>query len=708
MAVIGKIRNRAGLVIGIVGFSLVAFILGDLLTSNSSFISGQDTDVAVIGGKEIDVRDFETTVEQYIENYKNNTGNQTVDQSALESLREQAWNDLLNKEIMYKQYEKVGIDVSPEELRDMSVGKNPHPQIKEAFKDPKTGEFSPQTVVQFLTNMETNDPTGKTAAQWLNFEKFMKEDRIREKYSEMVKKGMFVTSLEAKAYADDQSKPAAVRYVSLLYSSVPDSTIKVDDAELMEYYNANKDEFEQEASRKMEYVVFEVAPSNEDRQSAMKSAADLKGAFETATNDTDFVALNSDSRNEITLFKKGTLAPAIDTMFFGKATAGTVVGPYEENGFYKLSKLIGTTQASDSIRVSHALVAFAGAERSSATRSKEEAKAMADSLYNLIKGDGKMFDVIASTKSDDITASQKAGDLDWITRSSPMDPRFKDGAFNTAKGSVSLVESNFGFHLIKVTDQTAAVTQVRVATIDRKIAASSKTFQTTYNNASEFASKSTSPELFEKTIQDKGYNKRVADNVKESDKFIAGLESPRALVQWAYQSEKGEISKVYDMGNRFVVAHLVDVREKGIAPFEQAKEQVKSKVITDKKAADFIAKINNSKATSLDQIASNTKSTVKAAQGVTFGSSYINEVGVEPAFVGTAFSTKTGSVSKPFKGNTGVFVLVVDSISNPAAAPDLKMVKKQFEDQAGQRSFNDIFGALKEKADITDNRGKFY
>ncbi|MFM7079602.1 MAG: SurA N-terminal domain-containing protein, partial [Bacteroidota bacterium] len=128
MAVIGKIRNRAGLVIGIVGFSLVAFILGDLLTSNSSFLSGQNTDVAIIGGKEIDVRDFETTVEQYIENYKNNTGNQTVDQSALESLREQAWNDLLNKEIMYKQYEKVGLDVSAEELRDMSVGKNPHPQ----------------------------------------------------------------------------------------------------------------------------------------------------------------------------------------------------------------------------------------------------------------------------------------------------------------------------------------------------------------------------------------------------------------------------------------------------------------------------------------------------------------------------------------------------------------------------------------------------
>jgi len=708
MAVIGKIRQRAGLLIGIVGFSLVAFILGDLLTSNSSFLTGGDTNVAVIGGKEIDVRDFESMVEEFVANYKSNTGNQTVDQNALESLREQAWTELLNKEIMQVQFNKSGVSVSDVELFDMVQGKNPHPQIVEAFKDPKTGEFSSKNVLQFLQSLD-EEGNAERKSQWIRFEKYLMDERVKEKYYELVKKGLYTTSLEAKALADHQGKTAAVRYVDIPFASVADSTIQVSDEELREYYNAHKNEFEQEASRKLEYVIFEVAPSDADKESALKSANELKAAFQSSTDDSTFVAVNSDARNEISYYKKGTLSPAIDTVFFGSATVGTVVGPYEENGAWKLSKLIASKNIADSIKVSHALVSFAGAERSTATRSKEEAKAMADSLFAVIKKDGAQFEDIAKTKSDDAVASAKAGDLDWITRSSPMDPRFKDGAFNTAKGTVSLVESNFGFHLIKVTDQTTPVNQVQVASIDRKIAPSSKTYQMAFNKANEFAAKATTTELFEKIIKDSGYNKRVADNVKESDKFIAGLESPRALIQWAYQSSKGNVSKVYDFGNRFVVAHLSDVKEKGVAPFEQAMESLKTKVINEKKAKQFMDQMTAAgKSNNLDQLANAVKSSVKTASGVSFASSFIANVGMEPAFVGTTYSVKPGAISKPFKGVTGVYTLIVDSVTAVNPAPDVNMVKKQNQDQAAQRTTMDVFNALKEKANITDNRGKFY
>jgi len=708
MAVIGKIRERAGLLIGIVGFSLVAFILGDLLTSNSSFLTGGNTNVAVIGGKEIDVRDFESMVDEFVANYKSNTGNQTVDQNAMESLREQAWSELLNKEIMQVQFSKAGVSVSSDELFDMVQGKNPHPQILDAFKDPATGQFSRANVLQFLKSLD-DEGNAERKIQWLRFEKYLMEDKVREKYYELVKKGMFVTSFEAKAIADYQANTASVRYVDIPFASVADSTIKVSDDEMREYYNANKKDFEQEASRKLEYVIFEVAPSDEDKQAAFKASNDLKDAFQASTDDSTFVAVNSDSRNEISYFKKGTLSPAIDTIFFGSASAGTVAGPYEENGFWKLSKLVSSKNIPDSIKVSHALISFAGAERSNATRSKDEAKAMADSLYALIKKDGAMFDDVAKNKSDDAVASAKGGDLDWITRSSPMDPRFKDGAFNTSNGTVSLVESNFGFHLIKVTDQTSPVNQVQVATIDRKISSSSKTYQAAFNKANEFAAKANTAELFEKTIKDNGYNKRVADNVKETDKFIAGLESPRALIQWSYQSNNGDISKVYDFGNRFVVAHLAEVKEKGVAPFEQAVEQIKSKVITEKKAKDFMEKLANAgKSNNLDQMALAVNGAVKSATGVSFASSYVNNVGMEPAFVGTTFSTKSGSISKPFKGISGVYVLVVDNITAANPAPDVTMVKKQSQDQAAQRTTSEVFNALKEKANITDNRGKFY
>jgi peptidyl-prolyl cis-trans isomerase D len=711
MAVISKIRQRAGLLIGIVGFSLVAFILGDLLTSNRSFLSGNDNNVAVIGGKKIDVRDFEAMVNRLETNYKMNTGSEAIDQNTLESLREQAWNELLNQEIMAVQYEKTGVKVSSEELFEMIQGKNPHPQIKDAFKDPKTGEFTPGKVIEFLKNMD-NDQTGKTRAQWVNFEKYMQDERIKEKYNDLIKHGLFATTAEAKLNATNQGSMATARFIDINYNTVVDSTLKIEEKELRDYYNTNKNDFKQEASRKLEYVVFDVVPSAEDRESAYKSIEKVADAFRTSDNDSLFVAVNSDNKTEITYFKKGTLSPSIDSMFFSGVASGTVVGPYEENNTYKLSKLIELKSMSDSIKVSHALVAYAGAERApgTVTITKEQAKAKADSLFAIIKKDGKRFNDIAKNNSDDAVASAKEGDLDWITRASPMDPKFKDGAFGISKGNFTLVESNFGFHIIKVTDQTASALQARVASIDRRILPGSKTYQAAFAKANEFASKNTTEDAFNKAVQEQGLNKRIAENLKETDKAIPGLESPRALVQWAYRSKKGDVSKSYDFGNKFVVAVLTEVKEKGIAPFEQASELVKGKVAIEKKAAMFIEKMNNAMKTgkNIDELAAALGLQVKNATNVSFASSYVNNLGMEPTFVGTAFSTKTGVLSKPVKGTAAVYVLVVDAVTEPPATTDFSANKQQIEQQLKQRSTYEVFNALKEKANITDNRGKFY
>lgn len=711
MAVIGKIRQRAGLLIGIVGFSLVAFILGDLLTSNRSFLTGSGNELAIIGSKKVDIQEFEALVKQLEENYKINTGNQTVDQNTLESLREQAWTQLLNEEILSKQIEKTGIKVSADELFDMIQGKNPHPQIKEAFKDPKTGEFSAANVIQFLKNMD-NDATGKTRNQWVAFEKYINEERVKEKYNEMIKHGLFVTTAEAKRMYENQNRTASVRFIDFNYTTIEDSTIKVEDKELREYYNSHQNDFKQEASRKLEYVTFDVVPSPEDKQNAISSLDKLVQAFRETTDDSLFTSINSDNKIEIAYFKQNSLAPVIDTPFFGGAPVGTVIGPYEEGNAYKVSKLLASKNMSDSIKVSHALVAFTGAERAPAevTRTRDQAKATADSLLAIIKKDGNRFAEIAKNASDDKVAAEKEGDLDWITQASPMDPKFKAGAFETAKGQVSLVESPFGFHLIKVTDQTAAVRQVQVASIDRRIEPGSKTFQTSFAKANEFAAKNKTPEAFEKAVQEQGLNKRVADNLKETDKFIPGLESPRALVQWAYNSKKGDVSKVYDFGNKFVIAVLTEVKEKGIAPYEQALDLVKGKVITAKKAQIFIEKINAkmSGATTIDALAAALGTQVKNAEGVNFNSSFVANLGVEPALVGTIFSLKQGVLSKPVEGTTGVFVAVIDRISEPAATTDFSSNKKQAIQQLQQRTTYEVFNALKEKANITDNRGKYY
>ncbi len=711
MAVIGKIRQRAGLLIGIVGFSLVAFILGDLLTSNRSFLTGSGTDLAVIGGKKVDIQTFEALVKQLEENYKLNTGNQVIDQATLESLREQAWTQMLNDEIMTVQYKKTGLKVSAEELFDMIQGKNPHPQIKEAFKDPNTGEFSAANVLQFLKNMD-NDATGKTRAQWIAFEKYIHDERIKEKYNEMIKHGIFVTTEEAKRNYEMQGKSASIRFIDFNYSAIADTTVVVEEKELKDYYNSHQSDFEQEASRKLEYVAFDVIPSGEDRESAFKSVQTLVQPFTESKDDSLFVSVNTDTKSEITFFKKGTLSPILDTTFFTTATIGTVVGPYEENNTYKLSKLIDVKTMADSIKVSHILVSFAGAERAPAevTRTKEQAKATADSLLAIINKDSKKYNEFAKFQSDDKVAAEKEGDLEWITQASPMDPRFKAGAFETKVGGVSIVESNFGYHLIKVTDQTAPVKQVKVATIDRRIEPGSKTFQAAFGKANEFASKNSTGEAFDKAVQEQGLNKRLAENLKETDKFIAGLESPRPLIQWAYQAKKGDVSKTYDFGNKFVVAHLVDVKDKGIAPFDQAQEQVKAKVITAKKAEKFIEQINSKSANAktIDQLAAAVGAQVKTADNVNFASSFVANVGVEPALIGTVFSLKAGQLSKPVEGTAGVFVVVVDKFNEPAPQTDFTATKQQTVQQYQQRVSFEVFNALKEKADVVDNRGKFY
>jgi peptidyl-prolyl cis-trans isomerase D len=707
MAVIGKIRQRAGLLVGVVFVSLVLFVLGDAVTNNRGFMHGSETTVADIGGNKIKIQDFQERVAKLEDNYKINTGKENIDQQTADQLKDQAWGQMLNEQLLGKQYDKIGLKVSPEEIFDMVQGKNPHQQIKDAFKDPKTGQFNPASVIQFLKNMD-NDQTGKTRAQWLAFEDFLKNDRISTKFNNMVKQGLYVTTEEAKRDYEAKNRQATIKYVELKYASIPDSTVKPSDADLNDYYNENKNKFKQEASRKIEYVTFDVEPSAEDRKEAADYIAKLVEPFKASTDDSAFVKMNSDSKMDSTYHKKGTLAPILDSVFFN-APIGTVIGPYEENGAFKISKLIAAKDIPDSIKVSHALVSYKGAQRAAetVTRTKEQAKAMADSLFKLCENDPKKFIEIASTASDDVVSAAKAGDLGWMNMNSGMDARFKAGAFDTGKGNVKLVESDFGFHLIKVFDISKTEKQVKVATVDRRIEAGSKTYQTIFAKATEFAGKNNTADAFDKAVKEQGLNKRVAESLSEAEKNVPGLENARPLVQWAYRSKKGDVTeKPFELGNKFVIAKLVEIREKGIAPLEQVKDQVTTEVIKNLKAKMLMEKMNG--ATNIDALASKLGQPALTASNVNFGAPYIQNIGMEPEVVGTVFTLKQGQLSKPIKGESGVFAVQVESFTEPPATKDYTQAKNQAMQQLGSRATYEVFNALKEKANVVDNRGKFY
>jgi peptidyl-prolyl cis-trans isomerase D len=698
MAVIEKLRSKANLLIGIIAFSLLAFILGDFLSSNRSVFGGRSSSLGVVGGKKIDIQEFEAKVQAEIENYKLNQNKQTIDNNTTDQIREQVWNKEVNDLIMGPQYKDLGINVSSDELADMVKGKNIHPQIRQAFTDPKTGVFNPANVINFLKNMD-NDPTGKTKRQWLNFEKAIYEERLQSKYNDLVKQGLFVTTAEAKQEYENRNKNATVKFVYLSYNTIADSTVKVSDDDLKAVYNKNIKRYKQEASRSIDYVVMEVIPSQSDLAAAQANISKLTEEFRTASDDTSFVAANSDAPVDNSWHKKGTLDMQIDSVIFD-APVGTVYGPYTVGTSFHIAKLIASKVLPDSVHARHILIPIEGT-------TKEAAHAKADSIKDLLNK-GADFGALAMQYSTDQGSKIKGGDLGWFAPGM-MVPSFNDACFEGKVGDRPVVESQFGVHIIEITGQKGGSRQVKVAQIVQNAQPSSKTYQEYFQKANDFANKYKTSDAFDKGIKELNLTKQTEANLTEATRQVGGVENSRELIRWAFNNDKGAVSKAFEFGNKFVIARLNEVKEKGNATIDQVREQLTAEARRDKKAEMLIDKMNKAGNTSdFPALAGKLGVTVQTATGFNFTSPYLSSVGYEPYLTGYVTGLKPGVATKPFKGQTGVFVVVLDNMTTPPPVKDYKEIKAQLTQQYQQRAQYEVVNALREKADVQDNRGKFY
>jgi peptidyl-prolyl cis-trans isomerase D len=698
MAIIGRIRKRVGLLIFFVGASMILFILGDLVTSNKG-IMGRNNDVlGEVGGEKIRYPEFEKKVETLMENYKVNTQKDNVDQATADQLREQAWTMELNNLILGKEYKKAGISCGPDELYDMCTGKNVHEQIRTAFTNKETNQFNPQDVVKFLHDLPNREEA--VQQQWRTFEDAIREERIAKKYKDLIKGGLFSTTAEAKSSYEETGRTATIRFVRMDYSTIPDSTVKLEDSDLKKYYNEHQKDFKQEETiRKIEYVTFDVKPSAEDNKEGEEWMVKKKEEFATTSNDSLFVSQNSDAPFDSTYKSKETLPPALDSLF--DAPVGTMTGPYFENGSYKLAKLINSRMIPDSVKARHILFKIQNGDTASA-------QAKADSVKGLLKS-GQKFADLAKRFSEDPGSAIKDGDLGWFQQGR-MVKSFNDACFSAKKNELFTVTSEFGVHLTEVTDKSALTKQVRFAIVEHKIEASQKTFDKVYQDAQKFAGDNSNSAMFDSAVVKQGLNKRIADNLKEGDKNIAGLESPRELIRWAYKVEKGEVSKVFTFGDKYVIAKLTDIKEKGTLPMETVKDQVTAGAMKEKKAAMLEEQFNTKSAgaTTIDAIGQKLNLPVTQIESVTFSNPYLQGIGNEPKLVGTVFGMKAGQVSKAIRGEAAVFAVSADKFTEPAATKDYSATQKQLADQRKQRSDYEVFNALKEKANVEDNRGKFY
>jgi peptidyl-prolyl cis-trans isomerase D len=700
MTLLTKIRNRSGLLVTIIAIALLIFILESALESRKGLSASDRSKIAVINGKDVSIEEFQSKLDQLETNQKAQNKQATIDENTRENLRSQVWNQVLLEYIVKPRYEKIGIFVSEPELSDMVQGKDPHPQIKQAFTDPKTNEFSPANVINFLKNME-KDETGDTKNRWIVFEQAIKEERVSQKYTAMVKKGLYITKAEAKRNYQGTSRTANIQYIAKKYSDIADSIIKVSEDDLKKYYNENKNKYKQkETVRGIDYVEFNVVPSGEDRQILADGLNKLKIDFATATVDSDFVNQNSDAK-----YVEKYIGFNAGFMFFdslSRSPIGTVVGPFPEGNNFKIAKLSGSKMYPDSVKARHILISIENGD-------SKKALQRADSLKTAIKG-GKKFDELAKIFSKDQGSAVKGGDLGWFKDGMMVKP-FNDACFNGKKGDLQIVETQFGVHLIEVMDKGKESKRILVSTVERSSSPSSATYQFYYGKASEFAGKNNNKDLYEKAVKDQGFNKRSADNLRETERNFNGIENAREIVRWAYGAKKEEVSPVFQIGEKYIVAILTKIKEKGTLPLEEVKEQVEIEAKKQKKAEKFISEFeaNMKSATTLEQIAQKMNLQLELSSNQSFINGVLGSYGREAGIVGSAFGSKAKVLSKATKGDNAVFVYVITDFTE--AKPSVDKYKSNADNMSNsvrQRVDYEIFEALKDKAEIEDRRATFF
>jgi peptidyl-prolyl cis-trans isomerase D len=365
-----------------------------------------------------------------------------------------------------------------------------------------------------------------------------------------------------------------------------------------------------------------------------------------------------------------------------------------------MSKLIGVKMAPDSVNARHILIS------PEAAGGVAQAKTMADSLKALIDN-GADFATLATQNSADPGSGAKGGDLGWF-KEGQMVPAFNDACFDGEEGDLVMVESRFGYHIIEVIEQEGSTEKRAVAFIDRRVDASTKTFQDIFGAADEFARSITSMASFDQEVANRGLNKRIASNLKEGDRTIAGLENPRMMIRWAFDAKKEDVSEVFELGNSFVIGVLTAKREDGFTAIDEIKDELEAGAIKEKKAVQFVADLEAAKAGDIQTIADNANLPLEIKDGVSFSANAIQGLGREPALLGAVSGMKVSAVSAPIKGEQGVYVVYLESKSETPAQADFSNNKTILNSSLSSRVDYEVYEALKKKADITDNRSKFF
>lgn len=706
MAAIGNIRKHSTMLVIVIGVAMAAFILGDFAKQRRR----RDVNVGVVDGQEITIMDFNKEFETNLDNTKRQKKVTSLTGAEQATVRNQTWNQIVKRIIMGKEYDELGIDVTADELFDMVQGPNPHPLIVQSFTDPNTGKFDRNRVVQYLKNLDNMPPEAKQ--QWLDFEKYLKQDRMQSKFSALISQGYYVPkALAMKAYQDDNDR-ASVSFVANKIANVPDSVVTLTDADYIAYYDANKQRYEQQDARDIDFVLFKVKPSEKDIQKAKKEIIALKKEFEKIDNaDVDrFMKVNSDTPYDSSWVSKGKLPVEIDSIMFAEKP-GFVSDYWFSNNQYHVARLMDVAMRPDSMKASHILISYKGAYRANPAidRTKEDAKQLADSLFEVIKKNPAIIEKLSSKYSDDPSAKQNNGDLGWFADGA-MVPAFNQACVDTKPGKVTIAETPFGYHIIKVTGKKDMVKKVKVAILTMDVVPSNQTYQNVFADASKLASENKTLEQFNAAVKKMHLTKLSQPKMNKNTSTIRGYDNVRQVVKWAFNdnTEVGVVSNVFDLEGAYMVAVVTNKYSKGTAPLDEIKNML-TRSVMNKKKGEYLANKMKEAGSDLNTISKKFNLPIEQDNTLVFSARAFGSYGREQKAIGTSFGLDKGAVSKPVVDRTGVYVIKLNNIVKSDAEKGFKQAAKKLEQDFKNVVNNDLpYRSIEKATTIEDNRIKFF
>lgn len=705
MSTLQFLREKAGVLVAVViGVSLFIFVVSDFFGNGRGQRLRQKEyyELGTIGDESVSYQDYEQRLQNLYEIYK--LSGRDLDENTTEQVREQMWQQMVRETILDRQYSKLGIGVSTEELDELVFGNNPHMIVQQLFTDQQTGMFNKSFMVNFLKQTEVDETAKK---YWLFFEDEIVNERMNSKYNTFVSKGLYVTSKQAEFDKTLSEKTVDFSYIMKNYNTIPDSSVTITESEITAYFEKNKESYKRSAVRDIEYIAFDVVPSPEDLKQTEDWINKVKEEFRTAADPVDFINLTADSRHIGFFYPIENVSETLRD-FVKKEDTNSIYGPYIENDSYKLARLLAVEQRPDSVHARHILIS------AGTTRTLEDSRKIADSLLTVIKKGSAKFEDLAKSVSDDQGSAQIGGDLGWFTEGRMVVP-FNNACFSGKKGDIKTAETTFGVHIIEILAQSKTSKKYNIGYIDRKIIPGSQTNQRIYSEASQFAGTNNTYEKFNKAVAENKLNKRVANNVIPQQKTLPGLENPRYLIMSLFNAENGSIildnnqQAVFEIGDKYVVAYCTKIQEDGYADLKDVEADVRFALLKDKKAEVISEEFrkNSGAGKSLDAVASAMGLTVQDAAQVNFRSYSVPGLGTEPALAAASSVSAQGVISGPVKGTNGVFLLTVNN-SSSAQAEDIKTIQKRLASSYQMRGSYEAYEALRKGADIVDKRYKFY